>query len=388
MKQNSLWLLFAILFLASFDMYAQMPLLSPYLHLLGASAAMIGIIVGSYSISNLAGNVTAGPFLDRYPKKRFIAVGLLLAGILLIGHGYVTEPATFFFLRLGLGFVMAFVSPACHAMIAAHGKTAEEQGGLMAKNGMVMTAAAVVAPGAGGFLAGSFGYADTFSIFGAIMLLASLLALQKLPSDQAVSSALAGKVEKRSANAKIGPLILRNEYLYLAFLSGFAVLYAQGTLVYEIPLLIQRQQLSPTVTGLLFSVKAIGSMLLFSQLWLNRISPHIRIFFGLFLLGLLMYGVAVGLPVSLYVTMLLIGVCFGLLFPAITTMLAQNAPKSLYGTLFSLFSAVLSLGAMISPLVAGFAADRHHSFFIAFFVAMGSCLLSYLQLGLFRRARV
>jgi MFS family permease len=256
----------------------------------------------------------------------------------------------------------------------------------MAKNGMVMTAAAVIAPGAGGFLAGYFGYAGAFAFFGAIMLLASLLALRRLPMDQPAPPARADKGEQRAAPVRIGTLLLRNENLYLAFLSGFAVLYAQGTLVYEIPLLIQRQQLPPTVTGILFGVKAAGSMLLLSQLWLNRISPHTRIYLGLFLLGLFMYAVAAGFPGSLYVTMFMVGACFGLLFPAITTMLAQNAPKSMYGGLFSLFSAVLSLGAIISPLVAGFAGNLHHSFFIAFFVVTGSCLISYLQAGVLGRA--
>ena len=80
-----------VLFLVAFDMHAQTPLLAPYLNILGVSAAMIGFVLGGYAISNLSGNLIAGPFLDRFPKKWFIAGGLILAGVMLIGQGLVTH---------------------------------------------------------------------------------------------------------------------------------------------------------------------------------------------------------------------------------------------------------------------------------------------------------
>lgn len=389
MKRSPLWLLFTILFLASFDMHAQMPLLSPYLHMLGAPAAMIGVVMGAYSVSHITGNLVAGTFLDRYAKKTFITVGLLLAGIMLVGQGYAQEPTAFFCLRLVMGFLMAFVSPACYALLAGAGRSLEEQGEIMAKKGMVTTAAAIISPSVGGFMAGGLGYDKAFVIFGIIMLLAGLIAVLFLPNEQ---KAAASSYEKAAAKKKISTrtirqMIAENPSLYLAFAGGFSVLYGQGTLVYQIPLMVQQQGLSPTVTGNLFSMMGIGSFVVLSQLWLKHISPQARISFGLSVLGLLFYVLAIGLPVSYYLTLSLVGGAMGVLFPAMTTLLAQCAPKETYGAVFSLYSAILSIGTIISPLLAGFIANAHHAFFIAFFVIVGTGLFTIVQNGLPRQVR-
>jgi DHA1 family multidrug resistance protein-like MFS transporter len=377
-------LLFTILFLVSFDLHAQTPLLAPYMHLLGASAAMIGFVIGAYSVSNLAGNLIAGPFLDRFAKKWFIGCGLLLAGMIMIGQGVVGQPEPFFWLRLLLGFLMAFVSPACFAMLGESGQGAIEQGKLMAKNGMVLTSAAIVSPTVGSLFAALFGYPRSFVLFGLIMIAAGLFALLVLPTEKRKGG---GSANRHRTDA-LPPLrtVLENGQIYPALVAGFAVLYAQGTLVYEIPLFIQKQQLSPTVTGTLFSVMALGSLAMLSQFWLQRTPPDSRTSVGLFALSLLMYGLAIGLELSIYVTMFLLGACFGLLFPAMSTMLVVHAPRELYGSVFSLFSAVLSLGAILSPMVAGLMEQWRHSFFIAFFVAIGACLIGGLHRLILNRA--
>ncbi|MFY0543352.1 MFS transporter [Brevibacillus sp. H7] len=370
-------LLFAILFLVKFDMNAQTPLLSPYMHLLGASTAMIGFVLGVYSISNLMGNILAGPILDRFVKKWFIGTGLLLSGVMLAGQGLTPYPEHFIWLRLALGFFMAFVSPACFAMLSETGRSPSEQGELMAKNGMVLTAAAIVSPGVGGFFAGQYGYAESFVILGGIMIAVGFLALILLPGRIAKGDGLTG----RRPAAGLTPLtaLLENTQIYPALVAGFAVLYAQGTILFEIPLFIQRQQLSPSVTGMLFSIMGIGSLAVLSQFWLQRTSPHQRTCAGLFLLSFLLYVLAIGWEFSLYVMMFLLGTCFGLLFPAMTTILSVHSPRELYGSVFSLFSAVLSLGAILSPIIAGMMDNWHHSFFLAFFVTMGTALLGTLH---------
>jgi DHA1 family multidrug resistance protein-like MFS transporter len=377
-------LLFAILFLVSFDLHAQSPLLAPYMHLLGASAAMTGFVIGAYSISNLAGNIIAGPLLDRYRKKWFIGCGLLLSGAILIGQGVVAQPEAFIWLRLLLGFLLAFVSPACFAMLGESGRSAVEQGELMAKNGIVLTSAAVISPTVGSFFAVQYGYPQSFVMFGLIMIAAGCLALLLLPAKNRKGD---GCSHRHRTNAIPSlRILLENRHIYPALVAGFAVLYAQGTLVYEIPLFIQQQQLSPAVSGTLFSIMALGSLAMLSQFWLQRTPPESRVSIGLFALSLLMYSLAIGLALSIHVTMFLLGACFGLLFPAMSTVLTVHAPRELYGSVFSLFSAVLSLGAILGPIVAGLLKQWHHSFFIAFFVAIGACLLGALYRLIFNRA--
>ena len=366
-------LLFVVLFVVSFDMHAQTPLLAPYLNMLGVSAVMIGFVLGAYAISNLTGNLIAGPFLDRFPKKWFIAGGLILAGFMLIGQGLVKSTEGFFVFRLLLGFLMAFVSPAGSAMLGETGRTAVEQGELMGKKGLVLTSAGIFSPAVGSFLAVQFGYAQSFVILGYLMMAVGVFAWLVLPKCVQVEAEFQPQVElsgKRGVAA-----VLENKLLYPAFLGGFAVLYAQGTIIYEVPLLVQKQGLSPAVTGILFSLKGLGTLAVLSQFWLYRISVEQRVFSALAVLSLLLYTLAIGLPVPIHVMMFLMGACLGVLFPALATILTIHSPRELYGSAFSVYSAVLSLGAVISPVIAGMVGNWNHSYFIAFFVAAGVCLV-------------
>lgn len=366
-------LLFVVLFVVAFDMHAQTPLLAPYLNILGVSAAVIGFVLGAYAISNLTGNLLAGPFLDRFPKKWFIGGGLILAGFMLIGQGVVKSTEGFFVFRLLLGFLMAFVSPACSAMLGETGRTELEQGKLMGQKGLVLTSAGIISPAVGSFLAVQFGYAQSFVLLGYLMIAVGVFAGLVLP--KRVEGGVPYQPQAQLTGNKGLVAVFENRMLYPAFLGGFAVLYAQGTIIYEVPLLIQRQGLSPAVTGILFSLKGLGTLAVLSQFWLYRVSVENRIFASFAVLSMLLYVLAIGIAVPIQVMMFLLGGCFGILFPALATILTVHSPRQLYGTVFSVYSAVLSLGAVISPIVAGLLSNWHHSYFIAFFVTGGVCLI-------------
>lgn len=366
-------LLFVVLFVVAFDMHAQTPLLAPYLNLLGVSAAVIGFVLGAYAVSNLTGNLIAGPFLDRFPKKWFIAGGLILAGFMLIGQGVVKNTEGFFAFRLMLGFLMAFVSPACSAMLGETGRTELEQGQLMGQKGLVLTSAGIVSPAVGSFLAVQFGYGQSFVLLGYLMIAVGVFAWLVLPKRVDVTPGSQLKAQVTGNKGLIG--VFENKMLYPAFLGGFAVLYAQGTIIYEVPLLIQRQGLSPAVTGILFSLKGLGTLAILCQFWLLKISVENRIFASFAVLSLLLYILAIGAPVPIQVMMFLMGGCFGVLFPALATILTVYSPRELYGSVFSVYSAVLSLGAVVSPIVAGLLSNWHHAHFIAFLVTATVCLL-------------
>lgn len=370
-------LLLVVLFLVAFDMHAQTPLLAPYLNLLGVSAALIGFVLGGYAVSNLAGNLIAGPFLDRFPKKWFIAGGLIFAGFMLIGQGVVTHTGSFFAFRLMLGFVMAFVSPACSAMLGETGKTALEQGEIMGKKGLVLTTAGIVSPAVGSFFAVQFGYGQSFVILGYIMIVAGVFSWLALPSKVAggMPSEPLPKVEGRRGLLTI----MENRMLYPAFLGGFAIMYAQGTIIYEVPLLVQKQGMSPAVTGILFSLKGLGALAILFQFWLYKVPVETRSFAGLGVLSVLLYILALGVAIPMQLMMFLFGACFGLLFPTFATILTVHSPRELYGSVFSIYSAVLSVGAVLSPVIAGLLGNWHHSYFLSFFVTAGACLIGGLH---------
>lgn len=370
-------LLLVVLFLVAFDMHAQTPLLAPYLNLLGVSAALIGFVLGGYAVSNLAGNLIAGPFLDRFPKKWFIAGGLIFAGFMLIGQGVVTHTGSFFAFRLMLGFVMAFVSPACSAMLGETGRTALEQGEIMGKKGLVLTTAGIVSPAVGSFFAVQFGYGQSFVILGYIMIVAGVFSWLALPSK--VAGGMPSEPIPKAEGRRSLLTIMENRMLYPAFLGGFAIMYAQGTIIYEVPLLVQKQGMSPAVTGILFSLKGLGALAILFQFWLHKVPVETRSFAGLGVLSVLLYILALGAAIPMQLMMFLFGACFGLLFPTFATILTVHSPRELYGSVFSIYSAVLSVGAVLSPVLAGLLGNWHHSYFISFFVTAGACLIGGLH---------
>ena len=169
MTNRTIWL-YALLFLAFFDLHAQHPILPHYAYSLGASAAWLGFILAGYSAANMAGNIMAGPLIDRFGSKVFIVLSLCLAGIFLLFQGTVSSASQLFYLKLMTGFVIAFLSPACFAFLGKQGTGLEEQGRIMAKNGMMITLASIVSPVIGGWLADQLGFDRTFVLFGLILM--------------------------------------------------------------------------------------------------------------------------------------------------------------------------------------------------------------------------
>jgi len=387
-RKYALWLLFVILFLASFDMHAQMPLLSPFIEELGAPALLIGLLLSAYSFTNLIGNLTAGPIIDRYSKKGFISAGLMISGILLMLHGIIDSSTQLLGIRLTYGYVMAFVSPACFAVLASSADTIDEQNKIFVQKGIILTFASILSPAVGGFLAGRFGFANSFVILGWVMLITGLIALLFLPKHsgdarrvnpeeyvfkEEVQEQKQGHQnslsQKKTVKATL-QVIFGSVGMYPAFFSAFAIMYAQGTMMYEVPLLIARQHLDPTVTGMVFSMMGIGSLLTLSIAQIQRKSPVVRCLIGLSMLSAMFYATAMNWNVSIYWMMFIVGGAFGLLFPAMTTILTSYAPRQLYGTAFSFYSAIMSAGAILSPIVAGIFDNISRSFFTGFLVLM------------------
>src|SRR5690606_27458527 len=149
--KTAVWL-YLFIFIAFFDLHAQYPILTPFAVSLGAAPSFIGLIMGIYSITHLPGNVIAGYAVDRYWSKPFIALSLAVAGVLLLIQARIENPWDLLIIRSISGFVLAFLSPACLAMLAKLARDHIHQGKLMTGNGLIHTLASVVSPAAGAIL--------------------------------------------------------------------------------------------------------------------------------------------------------------------------------------------------------------------------------------------
>lgn len=368
--KTALWL-YLFMFVAFFDLHAQYPILTPFAISLGAAPAFIGWMMGMYSLTHLPGNLLAGIWVDRYGSKRFITISLILAGILLLAQAKVTDPWQLLLVRSISGFVLAFLSPACLAMLAKLGSSRTEQGKLMGGNGLVHTLASVVSPAAGALLVAKVGFTVSFTVLGWALIAVGVASMLFIHENKASHKRL-GSISTPTADKTEPSTGGGIPWLFYGVPLGLAC--AQGILFFELPLLESSQQ-SLLTSGLLFSMVSLGALCTLSMLFLHHYSPLARTAAGGFGLALVFFGLAVSWPVPLPVSLFLVGMAKGVIFPAMATLLANLTSASRYGRVFSFLAISSSLGAFIGPVLAGQFRHEVSPYFIAFLIMMTALVL-------------
>lgn len=359
--KTALWLYF-FLFIAFFDLHAQYPILTPFAISLGATPSFIGLIMGMYSITHLPGNLIAGYSVDRLGSRVFIVFSLLLAGCILLLQSHVTNPWQLLVLRSISGFVLAFLSPACMALLARIGKNQLQQGKLMAGNGLVHTLASVISPAAGALLVAQIGFALAFNILGWVLIITATCALFFI-TDRTEDQEPIVKSEENIISSSSGSVS------WIVFALPVAMSCSQGILFFELPLMASTSNEIMT-TGLLFSVVSLGALITLSMLFLNRYSPFIRTLFGAVALAFSFFALVMNLSAPIYMMLLFVGMAKGIIFPALSSLLIQLSGGSRYGRTFSLLSIAFSIGAFLGPMLAGQLRDFVSPYLIAFVVLM------------------
>lgn len=354
------WLYF-FMFLAFFDLHAQYPILTPFALSLGAAPTFIGWMMGIYALTHLPGNLLAGQGVDRHGSRGYMIFSLIGAGCILLLQAHVTMPWQLLALRSISGFVLAFLSPACLAMLASLSKNSVQQGKLMAGHGVVHTLASVVSPAAGAFLVARTGYSLTFQSLGWLLIVTGIIAIFTIHEPK--KERLAPSLNAKHIPIKINIIPLRYYVLPLA------VSCSQGILFFELPL--QAGGTSGILhTGLYFSIISLGALVTLSMLFLNRFSPYNRVLLGILGIALSFFALAaldfIPLPVSLFA----LGMAKGITFPAMASMFIDLSGGKRLGTVFSLQSIAMSIGSFIGPITAGMLHETHSPYFFAFLLLM------------------
>ncbi|OXM87167.1 MFS transporter [Paenibacillus rigui] len=398
--KTAIWL-YLFMFVAFFDLHAQYPILSPFAISLGAAPSFIGLILGVYSITHLPGNLIAGFGVDRYGSKRFIVFSLIVAGIVLLVQSKVDDPWELLIIRSISGFVLAFLSPACLSLLAKLAKDSVQQSKLMAGNGFVHTMASVLSPAAGAFLVAKLGFVQSFTILGWILIVTGILAIfgvkerqviqaaaelfpkeqETLPANhQSLHSHEHGTSKENQSKDAADAHAQRIPWLFFGI--PLAISCSQGILFFELPLMKETSG-SILTSGILFSLVSLGALVTLSMLFLNRVSPFIRTSMGSLALAFIFFGMSVEWPLPIHVSLFLIGMAKGVIFPSIATLLASITSSNRYGRVFSILSISFSVGAFIGPIVAGHMRSHTSPYFIAFLCLMSA--LSILPLRAFKQ---
>ncbi|GGA71443.1 MFS transporter [Ornithinibacillus halotolerans] len=355
--------IFIIMFFMSLVMSIQAPIFAPYAAKLGASSVLIGMMLSIASFTNLTGNLLAGPLVDRFGKKVFITVPILVSGTLFIAHALASNSTSLLILRALNGFSLAFLIPAALALLSSYAKNSQQQGKNMAINGILGTIASIIAPLIGGLLGTAIGYANTYYIIGISLILIGFYTVKTIIEKENIIS----------VDAQAKPLsfiqVIQNPLLKVVFLTGFALMYIHGVIIYEVPYLAVEQGLSTAVTGVLFSFFGVGTFFSLSLFFIHRFSPIKRLIFGLFGMCFslfLLINSLLALPFLLFC----LGFFFGIMMPAMATAVTDAISNEGHGRAFGVMSAVYSAGMISSSFITGIIRDVVSPYFIAFLIGM------------------
>lgn len=365
--KTAIWI-YLFMFIAMFDLHAQFPILSPFAISLGAAPSFIGLIMGVYSLTHIPGNMIAGYGIDRFGSKFFIVISLIGAGILLLFQSQITDPWQLLVIRSISGFILAFLSPACLTFLAALAKDKIQQGHLMSGNGIVHTTASIISPAAGAVLVLKAGFETSFYVLGWGLIVVGFLAIffvKNIKIQSSLQHLHSGHHFQGESTTAHQTTTLR----YTFYIMPLAMSCSQGILYFELPLIALKQD-SLLTSGIMFSVVSIGALITLSLIFLNRYSPSLRTAFGGLTLAIVFFGMAIHWPISLYVSLFIVGMAKGIIYPAMITVLTNMTPPGKYGRIFAMLSISFSVGAFIGPIAAGYAREHFSPFFLAFVVLM------------------
>ncbi|OAB46281.1 MFS transporter [Paenibacillus glacialis] len=367
--KTAFWL-YLFLFLAFFDLHAQYPILTPFAVSLGAAPVFIGWMMGIYALTHLPGNIIAGKVIDRHGSRRYIIFSLLSAGVILLLQSYVQFPWQLLVLRSLSGFVLAFLSPACLALLASLSQDPITQGKYMSGHGVIHTLASVISPAAGAFIVANAGYSGTFQSLGWLLIATGVMAFFMVPSSASVLKSAPLEVI-RDNTLPTDPLTQSQPapISWRFFTLPFVVACAQGILFFELPL--RNTGISGIMsTGILFSVISVGALFTLCLFFLNRYSPVKRVVGGIMMMACCFFGLAALPAIPLVYILFVLGASKGLIFPAMASLFIKLSGGGRLGRVFSFQSIAMSLGSFIGPVAAGQIRGHLSPYFIAFLLLM------------------
>ncbi|MCJ1909444.1 MFS transporter [Planococcus ruber] len=341
--------IYLIIFFAFFDLFAQLPIMSPFAVDLGATPFLAGLAVGMYSLSNVAGNVISGIFADRRGPFTVLIFGLVSTGVVLFSYHLADGPYSLLAIRFFHGLAAGFAVPAAFTFLANRTKQ-NRRGKGAAVSGAFVGLAAIVGPAFGAIYASRTSVPEMMGITGTILLLLGAISYFLLKKEAP---------KKESVQAPKAPFMesVRTLGLFQAFAGAFFLMFSQGVLAYMLPLKVEALQLPAEMSGLLLSTFGIAAILVFllpvNRLF-DRIQPVYTLIAGFSCMALSLFLLStVSLALFMYIVMASYGIGFALLFPSINSLLIDSTTLQSRGRAYGYFYAFFSFGVVAGSSVTG-----------------------------------
>lgn len=343
---------YLIVFFSFFDLFSQLPVMSPFALSLGASPFLIGLAVGMYSFSNTIGNIISGFMTDKKGPFLILLIGLFAAALSLFLYSFATGPLSLLGVRFVHGFMEGLIVPAAFTFLANRAEESK-RGKSVAISGAFVGMAAIVGPAYGGIVAAKTSTPFIMAVNGGIMLVLAIATFFVLRSFTYVRK----HSTEQGQHFKVSYLF-RHPGMVRAFAGAFFLMFSQGVLALVLPLKVDALGFDTKTSGLLLSTFGVVAILIF-LLPINRIfdrvRPMVTLAFGISLMGIAMLLLSQIEQLNyLYIAMAVYGAGFAFLFPSINSLLIDSSSPEFRGKAYGYFYAFFSMGVVAGSSVIGF----------------------------------
>src|SRR5690625_286390 len=319
---NMTRLMYIVIVVAFLDTFIQLPIITPYSLELGASYALTGAIVAVYSLTNMAGNILGGHWIDKFGRKKMLLTGMAFVFIILLFYPIAQTGWQLFLVRFFHGLAGGVLIPAAFAYVGD--QTANKsRGKTMAFTGASIGIAAIVGPAVGGVMAARASIESVFLLVAGLFLITAIIVFFFVKESFVTTER--GKFDFK----EFLPLI-KHPLIMLSSLAAFALMISNGTLAFALPLNVEDMGRTTETTGMLLSTFGIVALIVFLTP-INRIYDRISAI-KLIVTGLTLIGIGM-LILSFFVSfssnffaMIIYGLGFAFIFPSMNKIIANPNP--------------------------------------------------------------
>lgn len=335
-----------------FSLYTYVPILSPYGESLGATASMIGIIIGSYGITQMIVRIPLGIISDKLKKRKiFITLGIMIAVISALGAYFFQSDLALLFFR-GLSGIAAGSWVIFTVLYASYFKE-EDVPKALGMIGSYNYIGQVSAMLLGGLVAQRYGQENTFLLAALVGSIGILLSF-KIKEVKVTQS--------KPIQMKDVFVIAQNKNLIMASLLAIIVQILTFATVFGFtPLIATDLGASSFELGLLSTISILPMIFaspLSGTLFKEKIGIRATIMLGLILSALACLAIPFSTSLAmLYMSQIIGGFGRGLSFPLLMSLGIQDISSNQRATAMGFFQAIYGIGIFVGPALVGRIAD-------------------------------
>ena len=351
---------FAVLFVTVFLDFLGFSIVLPYLFFyaqsLGATPLVYGLLVTSYAFAQFVCAPILGRLSDRYGRRRILLFSLLGSSISYFGFGIAGTIWLLFLFRILAG-SMSATAPIAQAYVADTTSEGNERLKYMGLLSAAFGIGFIIGPALGGILSNAFGYSIPSFLAAGLALTNLTLAYFRLPESPASQEETLQNKRRLGLKVTIGLFKSQRNVLGLILILNFITVFAFEFLDISMSPWLQREfNYGPFEVGLIFFY--IGIVLVLTQVvLLPRLSvrrpPASLAMIGIAALSLGYFGMGISSNVILAMSFgAVLSVGYGLIGPAIATLISLNAPPHLQGSTLGVGQSLSSLASVLAPSAA------------------------------------